>query len=64
MQCQHTLFSSVNRNQSLKPQTSFPYVLKILNKLIKTPLAPQDGLPADRNITKMIRTYHYDHLSI
>jgi len=27
----------------------------------QTPLTPQDALSTHKNITRMIRTYHYDH---
>jgi len=49
---------------------SFPYLLSFLDNFINvnalktsTPLTLQDALSTHRNITRTIRTYHYDHWS-
>jgi len=50
---------------------SFPYLLSCLDSFINvnalktlTPLTPQHALSIHGNITRTIRTYRYDHLSV
>jgi len=45
---------------------SFPYLLSYLNSSInaKIPLTSHDTLSTQRNVTRMIITYRYDHCSV